>query len=352
MGWVTHIEAMARGGALTLLALWSLIIVRRHWRLPAARYVVLLCVTVVCHLIAVMPGSPSGFVQIGALIEIGSGTVAGVFWLVARSWFDDEQRLGRWPPRLVVASALLPLLHIYFELNGGGPVMFAAGSLWRVVSFLFAFDGLRVAWRGRDNDLVELRRRIRTGLVWSVGLYVVLVNAVEVAIFQFGAPYGWRSVLVVGIAALTFALCAAVLDLRDASLFGPPLARRDDEPVRDDPESLALAARLAALMAAEKPWRDETLSVGALAARLGIPEYRLRRLVNGHLGHRNFAAYLNGFRLDEVRAALADSTQREVPIVTIALDAGFGSLAPFNRAFRDREGVTPTEYRQRTFGAT
>ena len=42
---------------------------------------------------------------------------------------------------------------------------------------------------------------------------------------------------------------------------------------------------------------------------------------------------------------LADPAQREVPILTIALDAGFGSLGPFNRAFRDAEGMTPSAYR-------
>ncbi len=63
------------------------------------------------------------------------------------------------------------------------------------------------------------------------------------------------------------------------------------------------------------------------------------------MGYRNFTAFLNGFRLDEVRSALADPAQREVPILTIALDAGFGSLGPFNRAFRDAEGMTPSEYR-------
>jgi AraC-like DNA-binding protein len=46
-----------------------------------------------------------------------------------------------------------------------------------------------------------------------------------------------------------------------------------------------------------------------------------------------------------VKSALADPTQKEVPILTIALDAGFGSLGPFNRAFRDVEGMTPSEYR-------
>ena len=34
-----------------------------------------------------------------------------------------------------------------------------------------------------------------------------------------------------------------------------------------------------------------------------------------------------------------------MPILTIALDAGFGSLGPFNRAFKDAEGMTPSAYR-------
>ena len=50
------------------------------------------------------------------------------------------------------------------------------------------------------------------------------------------------------------------------------------------------------------------------------------------------------------QGVLADPVQREVPILTIALDAGFGSLGPFNRAFRDAEGMTPSEYRKQGVG--
>ena len=94
-----------------------------------------------------------------------------------------------------------------------------------------------------------------------------------------------------------------------------------------------------------KPHRDERLTIAALAAQLGEQEYRLRRLINGRLGYRNFPAFLNSFRLAEVKAALADPAQAEVPILTIALDAGFGSLGPFNRAFREDEGMTPSSWR-------
>jgi AraC-like DNA-binding protein len=87
-----------------------------------------------------------------------------------------------------------------------------------------------------------------------------------------------------------------------------------------------------------------------LAARLGIPEYRLRRLINQRLGHRNFTSYVNGKPLAEVTAALADPSQARVPILTIALDAGFQSLGPFNRAFKAHTGVTPSEFRRDRLG--
>nr|QQZ51016.1 AraC family transcriptional regulator [Phenylobacterium glaciei] len=78
----------------------------------------------------------------------------------------------------------------------------------------------------------------------------------------------------------------------------------------------------------------------------GAAEYRLRRLINSDLGQRNFNAYLNGYRIDETKAALADRGQDSVPILTIALDAGFNSLGPFNRAFRAETGMTPTDFRR------
>ena len=77
-----------------------------------------------------------------------------------------------------------------------------------------------------------------------------------------------------------------------------------------------------------------------------MPEYRLRRLINQALGYRNFNSFLNHYRIEEVKAALADPAQAAVPILTMALDAGFSSLGPFNRAFKAETGLTPSEYRQ------
>jgi len=99
-------------------------------------------------------------------------------------------------------------------------------------------------------------------------------------------------------------------------------------------------------MTVERIHRREGLTIAMLAAELDLPAYRLRQVINEGLGYRNFNAFLNRYRIDEAKAALADASQRGVPVLTIAIDAGFQSIGPFNRAFKADTGMTPTEFRR------
>ena len=108
----------------------------------------------------------------------------------------------------------------------------------------------------------------------------------------------------------------------------------------------ALWRRLEQLMTVERVYRREGLTIGTLSAELGVPEYRLRQLINEGLGHRNFNAFLNRYRIEEAKAALVDPEQVEVPVLTIAMDTGFQSIGPFNRAFKAATDLTPTEFRR------
>jgi AraC-like DNA-binding protein len=103
-------------------------------------------------------------------------------------------------------------------------------------------------------------------------------------------------------------------------------------------------------MTVERAYRQEGLTIAGLAQQLGLPEYRLRRLINQALGYRNFNSFVNHYRIAEAKAALGDAQQAEVPVLTIALDAGFSSLGPFNRAFKAETGMTPTEFRRASLG--
>ena len=105
-------------------------------------------------------------------------------------------------------------------------------------------------------------------------------------------------------------------------------------------------ARLTRLLDEDHVCRREGLSLKALADLVDLPEYRLRRLIHEQLGYRNFNALLHDYRIREACRQLSDPSLRRTPILTIALDAGFNSIGPFNRAFRAKAGMTPSEYRR------
>jgi AraC-like DNA-binding protein len=279
-------------------------------------------------------------------------------WLAARGLFDDRFRWD-WPFLAAGAgmvalglSANAPRLEAL--LAGGadpGPGSLTAAHAVAMVAFTAA-----AVWevlRGWRDDLVEPRRVARRWVALGIGLYAAIALAVELAVRDrpVGLLLPAMHVAGIGIVALALALLVARRSL-DAVLGLPPVV---DEPDRaaESPSTVAPAPqvapeespalqRLRQAMTEQHAYRREGLSVAALAADLGMGEAALRALINQQLGYRNFNDFLHHHRLQEAAARLASE---DLPILSIALDCGYGSIGPFNRAFRQRFGMTPTEYR-------
>ena len=336
------IDAACRGGAMALLLVLAVMMLRQGARSPAALYGGLAVLSVVAYLVNSWPAlfaqHPLWLVPV---MLVSMGTQALLF-LFAKACFDDDFKPS-WRDALPWAGMV-------------GLGYWCACSHWRAVCYgfqaaqlLFVVLIIRQALAGRAADLVEGRRRFRMVIVIAAAaysLFIILLEAAERGP-AFAAPLSAGNAA--GLLAFAVALSLAELTLSGRGGFVPVPAPRRAAPA-DPPESAAgetaLLERLRRLMEAEKAYRQEGLAIAGLAAQLAIPEYRLRRLINQRLGHRNFSSFVNGYRLAEVRAALADPAQAEVPIVTIALDAGFQSLGPFNRAFKAATGMTPTDYRR------
>ena len=335
------IDIMARGGALSLLLLWGLLLLRdvRHQR--TARLALAMIFGIASYILVTTGWfrAPNLF---GLALAIGAGSTAGLFWLFARSWFNEGDAIRPWHYALVAASAVNVLI-AQLTYGTSHPALPISGQLFRIGMFAFPAAALWEAWRGRDDDLIEVRRRMRLAMIGAVGALVIFVNVGEMGVEKGVLPFELTTLLASSIFVLALGFSTAMFGHRHNDLFGPPT--RQSDPVPDPVIDEQLRDRLLFHMDRNMPHRDETLTISGLAAQLGEQEYRIRRLINGQLGHRNFSAFLNGYRLAEVKAALADPTQKEVPILTIALDAGFGSLGPFNRVFREAEGMTPTEFR-------
>lgn len=114
-----------------------------------------------------------------------------------------------------------------------------------------------------------------------------------------------------------------------------------------DMEIETLKERLFHVIENQKPYLNEALGLGELADSLGISTKKLSELLNQHL-HTNFYNFINEYRVREVIARLGTSDAEKYTLISIAYDCGFQSKASFNRIFKMKMGMSPSQWRRET----
>ena len=79
-----------------------------------------------------------------------------------------------------------------------------------------------------------------------------------------------------------------------------------------------------------------------MATDLGISKYVLSRAFSKTF-HRNFSQYLNDARINYAVSAIENTNDT---LLDIAMESGFDSQRTFNRVFKDRFHMSPSEYRK------
>jgi AraC-like DNA-binding protein len=241
--------------------------------------------------------------------------------------------------------------------------LFVAGRVTALALLAAAGAHAIVHWRA---DLVESRRRARAVFVGAIGAVFAALAMSDFVFGPAGPGLGWLTLGHAALFAVAFTTMVMVargsldelLSVPDRAASVPRLTviRPDDGPGatarpvvasrRSDNAEIALARRVTDAMASNRLWKREGLGIAELAKELGTQEYILRRAINRRLGYRNFNDFLHHYRLGEVARRLSDPAERHLPVLTIALDCGYGSIGPFNRAFKACFGVTPSQFRE------
>lgn len=344
-----------RGAAAGLLLMFSAVLLRDRSATSARRIGALLAGAGAASAIIEAPGFPSQWPWINLpLIALSSGGSVA-FWLWAQASFDDDFIFRPWHRGLWIALIGLTLMASYGVFKSpAASIIDRALTLANLALAVLAVVQTVTTWR---MDLIARRRRLRVIVLMGTLSYIAtnaVANLSSFAALAWLAPArnladavglcllavlaGW-SVFRTATSNQTLAQASASASAAENSL---ALIRNDDRS-RIEP---ALLHRLERLMIAERTYRHEGVTIGSLSTLMKLPEYRLRQIINEGLGYRNFNAFLNRYRIDEAKAALADPSQRDVPVLTIAMDAGFQSLGPFNRAFKADTSLTPTEFRR------
>jgi len=281
------------------------------------------------------------FAVLRIVAAIGAISIPVLFWLLSRAIFDDH---FTFTPFLLVWFIVIIIPHFNFFLSGliqSSAFEQVASIVARLTSLGFVLAGLYTGLKTKRADLIDSRIRFRNIFIIVTATLIGVTLIVEVV------PIEKETVLVLqvlqrsAIFTITSYFLLSNFGIRPGFFFKEiPKAKA---PVGDDP---LLNAKLHSLMEGQRIYKKEGLTIGELAGLMNEQEYRLRKLINGQLGFRNFNDFLNQYRINDACETLTDPTQVKKTILEIAYELGYQSIGPFNKAFKDLKGLTPTAYRK------
>ncbi|MCV3270699.1 helix-turn-helix transcriptional regulator [Roseobacter sinensis] len=243
------------------------------------------------------------------------------------------------------------------------------GLLWSVTLLFYAlvplYAGLTVrrllAYRTRLKDLYASTEGRELRWIWALTAVVALfwgVNLISILLEAAGTAKAMLTPAVSffagALAQIALLWTIAIWGVRQQPGMMPkrPVAvekraptktvRKYGHAAQDGAHLARIAGKIDKSMAEGRLYRDPELSLWDLAERVGARRHYVSQALNERLG-QNFFDYVNGFRIEEAKRQLAET---EGSILSITYDVGFNSRSVFYRAFKQKVGMTPSEYRQ------
>lgn len=349
--------------AVEVIGLFSILVVgAREFasqpKLPTAQLFALLCLNSACARVLARHEYaywiPEAFqIDVGILqtpMDLARNLTPGIFMILCHAMFQDRPRFPRLLLVLFAIQIVLDGIAAFPSLQPLNATIFNA--LPALLQLVFVSVGICWIVGGWRVDLIENRRKLRWTFLLLFGSLVFVMVLLERLLLPWRDATIFHAHVVLSILGTCFSAGAVVftLFLSSATFVGLshpiPAAGEPRAPTGGAaPPRSKETLELLRLLKEEHVYRENGLTIGSLAQRLRIPEYRLRRLIHESLGYRNFNAMLHDYRIEEAAALLTDETKTHLPILTIALSVGYSSINPFNRAFRELKGMAPSEFR-------
>ncbi len=328
------LELLARGaavGAFLGLALLCIRGSRNSARLTGA----LFCLGTAAHTLTQLPYIQPALSWFWVPIWAFSVAGAGLFWAFALEMFEDRAALDlrRFAPAIALLAVGLGAALAHEQTQRW---LYLLHNLLGAALIVHALVAIARGWRG---DLVEARRRLRGPILGIASIYALAVIAVQTGELFVGSADLLSPLAAAALFALAVTSLAAFGNV-DSQLFGAPVpARRESGSMTPplDNEAVKAATALQRIMEQERAYREEGLTISALAERLGLPEHRLRRPAS------QYRKALRAVLQQSVDVLAADRDEgdqaakllRELPVV-----GGFPTESPVRCQLDERAPVT------------
>ena len=309
------------------------------------------------------------------IVGIVTVSACGVFWLLSRSLFRTDNAISSHHIAYVIVISLFFALYktllllsettfpdqesltLFIKILKEVLIIFASSIV--VLSFWEGLNGfrssgerekyLRLLYLGtfllctmimKVSDVVFDDSMVKPDFIKSAIILTILINTQIVLYFRFHKAHPDDT------------LCDDSADAETDESVKADESVKEAESVKtgdsnaDNLAELELAKDIEALIVNEKLYLTHHLTVGVLAKRLSLPEYKVSRIIKGLLNGANFNRYVNKYRIEHAKKLLVEPQNSEWSTLVVGLESGFSSIEPFRRAFKQETGLTPSQYKE------
>ena len=337
------IDAFFRFSGIGLMLFLCALSIRDIKKSPSLVYFLLVFLSISCHFLGFTPIELNLPYYLRMIFRFLDVPFLVFVWLFSLSMFKKYFKFTtvHFLIGMVYSFFIMAERLVQFRFIGELPIWWP----WVVnlYSLAFILHLLFVVITGRNDDLIEKRRKSRVHLVYITAIVSIMLITVSFILLKYTQyNYIQPTTNIISIWPIIVWFGFWLFNMKEDSFSFDVIKSTKSLNSRD----LVLQKKLDYQLIENKAFLENGLSIQALAQDLGVSSYRLREFINQTLGYDNFSTYINTFRIEAIKKAFSNHQQNHIPILTIALDNGFNSLPTFNRAFKANQGITPSEYRK------
>ncbi|MDR3435724.1 helix-turn-helix domain-containing protein [Telmatospirillum sp.] len=249
-----------------------------------------------------------------------------------------------------MTPALLPRLLFAVACSLGAYLITA------VQGALYLYWAVRLTRQGKTEDRIRLSwLRLALRVLSGLWLLYVLDDGIQLVVGRLplmNAAFAIGYVLILyGMAWISLhhgAVFRRTPEMVVGEIIAPLKKYRKSAQTAEDAERLV--AKIEAVFAKDRIFRDSSLSLSSLAQSIGARPNAVSQAINQYLGLSYFD-FVNRYRVEEAKRLLAASEGNADSLLDIAFSVGFNSKSTFNAAFKKFSNLTPSEFRKRVRGS-
>lgn len=187
------------------------------------------------------------------------------------------------------------------------------------------------------------------GIVWTILICVTIIHHVFNMFSMVFCTDGLflslsAFVILIGYLGLKQKVIFSAADFEASIGSSKPLTKYAGSRLTES-EAKQYAERLSDYMKSSKPYLNPELTLSQLAGDIGISSHFLSQVINEKF-ELNFFDFINGYRVEEFKERTADPRYSNFSLLGIALECGFNSKSAFNRIFKLKTGLTPSQFKK------